>query len=274
MNIAVDIGNTCLKFGVFAPDKENELVGHWMMPTDETGWVNGTFLKNMTCVGMLTNKITPSDKWAPGMENPYPDPLTWKIAQTGSFPLKKFKTEILALRPKDVFKTVQRRQIPLKRDVDAPEQVGIDRLLAAYSAVKKYGDAPMLVVDVGTAITVDVVQNQTFCGGAILPGLTALSEAYPRISAKLPHIGHDAMIKIGLNYPGGNTKSAVFNGIYWGTIGAIRQFYQMYPHQERALLILTGGDAKFFLPALTQMVPKGHLLHHDTLVLEGINLIP
>ena len=256
MNIAVDIGNTCVKFGVFPPDRESEIVGQWTMPSDELG------------------KINPLETWAPEMENLHPDPLIWRIAQTGKFPLKKFKEKILALRPKDTFKTVMRKQIPIKRDVDAPDQVGIDRLLAAYAAVKRYGDAPMLVVDVGTAITVDVVQNQAFYGGAILPGLAALSETYPRISAKLPRLGPDAAIKIGLNYPGGNTKSAVFNGIYWGTIGAIRQFYEMHPQKKDALLILTGGDAQFFLQGLTQMIPAGRILHHDTLVLEGINQIP
>jgi len=256
MNIAVDIGNTCVKFGVFSPDKENEIVGYWRMLSNETSWGK------------------PLETWARKLAKPYPAPLTWRIAQTGKFPLKKFKTEILAIRPKDTFKTVMRRQIPIKRDVDAPEQVGIDRLLAAYAAVKKYGDAPMLVVDVGTAITVDVVQNQTFCGGAILPGLAALAETYPRISAKLPRIGPDAAIKIGLNYPGGNTKSAVFNGIYWGTCGAIRHFYVMHPQKGDTLLILTGGDAQFFLLGLSAMIPGGRILHHDTLVLEGINLIP
>jgi type III pantothenate kinase len=273
MNIAVDIGNTCLKFGVFAPDRNNEMVGHWRLPTNETGWINEVFLKNMTCVGFLTNKVNPPGQWAPGMESPYSAPLTWRIAQTGTFPLKQFKAEMLALRPKDTFKTITRKQIPIERDVESPEQVGIDRLLAAYSAVQKYGDAPMVVVDVGSAITVDVIQNQTFCGGAILPGLTALSETYPRISAKLPRLGYDAMLKIGLEYPAGNTKSAVFNGIYWGTAGAIRHFYMMHPQKENVLLILTGGDAEFFLPALSVMIPAGHVLPHDTLVLEGINLI-
>jgi type III pantothenate kinase len=272
MNIAVDIGNTSIKFGVFSPDGGDEMVGHWRMPTDETGWINKVFLKTMTCLGMLTNKVTPLSPWAPGMADLYPEPLTWRIAQTGTFPLQQFKKEILELRPDDQFKTLTRKKIALKIDVDAPEKVGIDRLLAAFSAVKKYRDAPMLVVDVGSAITADVIENQTFCGGAILPGLTALSETFPRISAKLPKIGHDAITKTELVYPGGDTKSAVFNGIYWGTIGAIRQFYAMSPEKEDTLLILTGGDAAFFLPGLSRMIPAGRIIHHDTLVLEGINL--
>lgn len=273
MNIAVDIGNTCLKFGVFSPDKENKLVGFWRLPSGDTGWVNEVFLKNMTRFGMLTNRINPPGQWAPGLENLYPVPLAWRIAQTGQFPLKKFKTTILAIRPKDTFKTVLWRQIPIKRNVDAPEQVGIDRLLAACAAVQRYGNAPMLVVDAGTAITVDVVRDGTFCGGAILPGLTALSETYPRMSAKLPCIGPDTTLKIEQGYPGGNTKSAVFNGIFWGTVGAIRQFYDMHPLKKEALLILTGGDAEFLLQGLTRVIPSERILHHDTLVLEGVNLI-
>jgi len=273
MNVAVDIGNSTMKFGVFDPERGNAMVGHWRMPSGETGWINKVFLSTMTCLGMLTNKINPPGKRAAGMEHIYPESLTWRIAQTGRFPLQKFKTEILALRPKDTFKTVTRKQIPIKKAVDSPETVGIDRLLAAFAAVKTYGDANMLVVDAGTAITVDVVQNRTFCGGAILPGLAAQSEIYPQISENLPLISvSDSFLTSSPVYPGRNTKEAIHNGLYWGAIGAIRQFYETFClKRDKVLLILTGGDSKYLLPGLSQVIPPQRIKLHDILVLEGIN---
>jgi type III pantothenate kinase len=273
MNIAVDIGNTCLKFGVFSPEQADEMVGFWRLPTDDTGWINERFVRNMTCEVFLTFKTgSLSKKKKEGAADTYPEPLHWRVAPTGNFPWQKLKKEILALRPKDTFKTITRKKIPLKVDVDSPEKVGLDRLLAAFAAVKKYGDAPMLVVDMGTAITADVVRNQTFCGGAIFPGLDALADTYPRISAKLPRIPYDAALSVGLDFPAGNTKGAVFSGIYWGTVGAIRQFYTMCSDRHETLLILTGGNAKIFLSGLSPMIPAERIRHHEALVLEGINL--
>ena len=246
MNIAVDIGNTCIKCDILLPSGKSEI--HALcIPLRE-----GIF-------GELTAGLSA--------------PITWRIAQTGSFPWQELKADILNIRSQDKFKIVTRQYIPLKIDVDAPQKVGIDRLLAAFAATERYGDLPMLVVDAGSAITVDVVQDRTFCGGAILPGLFAQSEIYPKISAKLPLLTTtDLFSETRPVYPGRNTKEAIRNGIYWGTIGAIRQFYDMFfPKEKDALLILTGGDAEYLLPGLSHSISTQQIKHHHALVLEGIN---
>jgi pantothenate kinase type III len=272
MNILVDIGNSYLKCGIFSPSGGGELS---FLPLPSRGTrISKSFLRDLLRWGRITNEI---DLLAPrnlvATAEVYPPPITWRIAQTGKFPWQVIQTEILKIRPQDEFEIMTHEQVPIKTDVDSPEKVGIDRLLAAYAATKKYGDTPMLIVDAGTAITVDVVQNQTFCGGAILPGFTAQSEAYPKISPRLPRIAQDTMLTTELKFPGRNTKEAIENGLYWGTIGAIRQFYEMCPHKDDTLLILTGGDAKFFLEGLSREVPPWQIVHHyNALVLEGINL--
>jgi type III pantothenate kinase len=210
-----------------------------------------------------------------------PTPLTWWIAQTGNFSWQKLKAEILKVRPHDKFKIITRQHIPIKVDVEFPDKVGIDRLLAAFAAVKHHGDSPMLIVDAGTAITVDVVQNQTFYGGAILPGLVAQSKVYPKISEKLPCISipeyvwsEDGLVpNKTVVYPGKNTEDAIRSGLYWGTIGAIRQFYEMSFSQEKDVpLILAGGDAQYLQPGLAQFIPSQRIEYwSDTLVLEGIH---
>jgi len=246
MNIAVDIGNTCVKCFLLLSSGESE-VHALHIPLRE---------------GIL-RELTAG----------FPEPITWRIAQTGSLSWQEIKAEVCKVRPYDRFKVVARQHIPLKIDVDAPQRIGIDRLLAAFAAVEKYGDVPMLVVDAGSAITVDVVLNRTFCGGAILPGLFAQSGIYPKISNKLPLLTlADLFSTARPVYPGRNTKDALRNGIYWGTVGAIRQFYDMFcPQTKDALLILTGGDAEYLLPGFAHVIPPSQIEHHAALVLEGIN---
>ena len=246
MNIAVDIGNTRLKCGFFPHNGVAEV--HFL-------------------------RIPPNKEEFDKLMAAYPQPLTWWIAQTGGFHWRSLKAAILNARSLDKFEIMTRRQIPLKTDVDLPQKVGIDRLLAALAATGKYGDTPMLLVDAGSAITVDVVQHRTFCGGAILPGIVAAAKVLPQISEKLPLVSiSDRCSAVRPAYPGKNTKDAIHNGIYWGTIGAIRQFYEMFaPRTKR--LILTGGNARYLLPGLSQVISSCRIMHHDTLVLEGINLL-
>jgi len=267
-NVAVDIGNTRLKCGILSPNGEGEVNFVPLPPKGER--LSECALRQL----FWWESLSDADVLT---EDVYPEPLTWRIAQTGSFTWQELKAEVLKVRPRDKFKVVTRQHVPLKIDVDSPQKVGIDRLLAAFAAVKKYGDVPMLIVDAGSALTVDVVQDQTFCGGALLPGLVAQSESYPKISAKLPTVSiPDPFLTTRPVYPGRNTQDAIHNGLYWGTTGAIRQFYAMFfsnnSKKRTALLILTGGDADYLRPGLTQVIPFRRIKHHDALVLEGINL--
>jgi len=263
MNISVDIGNSNLKCGIFLPGGECEVHGLS---------VDGLFdmeklYRNLLCWDVLPARTLTADA--------YPDPITWWIAQTGSFPWQKLQVAIRRLRPQDKYTRVTRRQIPIKVAVNSPDKVGVDRLLAAFAATEQYGDSPMLVIDAGSAITVDIVQNRTFCGGAILPGLDTLSKTYPIISDKLPtvpipHFPDCTKVPPPV-FPGKSTEDAVHCGLYWGTIGAIMQFCGMFFRRtEDVRLILAGGDSQYLLPEIAKIIPSQQIKHHRNLVLEGI----
>ncbi len=128
-------------------------------------------------------------------------------------------------------------------DVAAPEQVGNDRLATAAGAYLAYG-GPLLVVDVGTAITTCVVTaDGRYLGGAIAPGpavaLTALvaqTEQLPEIPLTPP----DAPI-------GDTTVTAMQAGLVWGYAGLIDRLIEMgrqgMGSETAPVIYLTGGAA-------------------------------
>ena len=281
MNIALDIGNTCLKRFVVFPNGTTSYAS-WCIPTEKSGlhsFVKATLLSCGVQTSFASAGRLPlnGDACRPS--------ITWWIAQTGNLDGRKLQAAIFEERPKDQFQFLTHQDILIKQNVDAPEKVGIDRLLAAFSAVNLHGGKPMLIVDSGTAITVDLVCDQTFHGGAILPGLSIQSQVYPAISPKLPLVSLYKTPKIQENpapwanacdfalpaFPGKNSEDAIKNGLYWGTVGAIAHFFDWMQGQwENLRLILTGGDAECLLSGLSVALPPEQIEHRPTLVSEGI----
>ncbi|MFB2539153.1 MULTISPECIES: type III pantothenate kinase [unclassified Acinetobacter] len=130
---------------------------------------------------------------------------------------------------------------------DNPKQLGIDRwlqVLAMTRLPKKY-----CIVGCGTALTIDLLDHNQHLGGYILPSLYLQRDALTQGTKgiKIPAQAFD-----NLN-TGRNTSDAVHHGILLNLLGAIQ--YVMQAHQDYQL-ILTGGDAKVFLPFLQQYQPK------------------
>ncbi|MDR0608831.1 MAG: type III pantothenate kinase, partial [Planctomycetaceae bacterium] len=225
--IVVDLGNTRAKFGFFqngycanaVPVPDSVLAVDYSDFLDSSGWD--------TVIDWLDNPDKPERKH---------ERETWSIARTGNFPWNELQTKLLQHRPHDQFHEISYHDIPIPIDVDYPVKVGLDRLLAVYASycwrtfhavqfdLEK--ETRILVVDAGSAITVDLLAGEGyFAGGAILPGLNAMAESLTKISTRLPRISTDD-ISFAV-YPGKNTEEALAAGIYWGAIGAIRQFHQL-----------------------------------------------
>lgn len=123
------------------------------------------------------------------------------------------------------------------------ETMGIDRIMACEAVDEG------VVVDAGSAITVDIVRGGVFEGGFIYPGIAALQSLYPAISVKLEHsfnfgVQLDKMPK--------NTPDA----ISYGALGLLAREVAGY-----ALPVyLTGGDAKKLLPLFSEAVMAPNLL--------------
>lgn len=154
--------------------------------------------------------------------------------------------------------------------VPQPEEVGADRLVNAVAAFHHYG-GPLLVLDFGTATTVDAVSAAgDYLGGAIAPGVAISIEALVTRTAKLPRI---EMAKPASPI-GDSTLEAMRSGIYYGTLGATRELCRRLARalEERdgraPKLIATGGLSRW----LEQEDLGIHAVLPD-LTLEGLRLI-
>jgi type III pantothenate kinase len=107
--------------------------------------------------------------------------------------------------------------LPMELAVDHPEEVGTDRIANAVAGRERFG-APVLVVDSGTAATIDVVGPEgSYRGGVILPGPEIAAEALSRRTAALPLVTLDRPARV----IGANTVACMRSGLFHGFLGAI-----------------------------------------------------
>jgi type III pantothenate kinase len=158
--------------------------------------------------------------------------------------------------------------------VEAPERVGIDRLMGALAVNRlRQRNRPAIVIDVGTAITVDLVSAEgAFEGGAVLPGITMSAQALHEETDALPSIRLESLVEPPPPV-GKSTREAMEAGVLWGAVGALRELIRRMaaecsvpPH-----VYLTGGTSS----AVASLLGSNHLdvLHVPELVLAGIALV-
>lgn len=159
--------------------------------------------------------------------------------------------------------------LPLAVALDEPHRVGIDRLASAAAAgIVKPAGKGAIVVDCGTATTVDIVSpDGAFLGGAILPGPALMARALAEGTSRLPEV---AALDHGPPpaMPGRSTQAAIAAGIGWGIRGAVARLVAEARKVagDDAALILTGGSAGLVRDALPGAVEL------PDLVLAGIAL--
>ncbi len=158
-----------------------------------------------------------------------------------------------------------RRDVPFGLDirVERPEEVGDDRLAHALAAFDRVRGA-VVVVDVGTAVTVDAVApDGAFLGGAIMPGTRIAADALARWTALLPEIDLSGTVRV----PGKSTEEAMRLGLLHGAAGAIDRLIEETREAlgVEAPVLGTGGGAARIAP-LTKHVKE----IEPALTLEGL----
>ena len=139
-----------------------------------------------------------------------------------------------------------------------PEMLGIDRWLAVVAAYQRYL-GPVLVVDAGSAITIDLIGPQgVHLGGYISPGLRLMREALWQGTAK---VQVDRVESLNMLVPGTCTQDAVNRGCLLAVVATIEKLASQYP----ASIVITGGDATVVAEALSLTSD-----HVPELVLDGL----
>jgi len=156
--------------------------------------------------------------------------------------------------------------LPVKIDYDTPETLGKDRIAAAVGAAAIYPGLPVLVIDVGTAITFDLIsEDASFKGGNISPGLYMRFKALNSYTDDLPLVGSSDNIPI----MGRTTSEAIQSGVQLGIAYEIDAYINALVNKFNGLrVILTGGDAPLFVKNL-----KNTIFVVPDLVIDGLNLI-
>lgn len=137
--------------------------------------------------------------------------------------------------------------LPIAIDYNPPGSLGADRIAAAVGARVVCPDRMALVVDIGTAVTYDVVTaDGRFAGGNIVPGMKMRLDALNRYTARLPLL--DVPDEVTPDEPlfGTDTPSAMIRGALFGIAGAIAYYASRLP--ASTAVILTGGNARLVEP--------------------------
>lgn len=139
-----------------------------------------------------------------------------------------------------------------------PEKLGVDRWLAMLACQLLYPAQNVLIVDAGTAVTVDWLTGEGRHGGGwIIPGLKTQQQAVVSNTAKV----FNADSFFGRLEAGTDTIACLQNGCLASILGAIRLGWQQSAAQS---LILTGGDSKYLKPYLLDLpiVVEPSLIFH------------
>ena len=157
--------------------------------------------------------------------------------------------------------------LPIKIAIDAPEQVGADRIANAVAAFSKYG-GECIVVDFGTATNFDIVNlGGDYIGGVLLPGPETSMAELARKAAQLHLVDIEPPKKV----IGRTTTEALMSGLFFGTVGQVDYIVERIIDEaefNKPTVIATGGLAEKFVS-----YSKFIRFTEPDLTLEGLRIV-
>jgi len=249
MLLAIDIGNTNIVIGCI---RDDEILFKARIATDQvrTSDQYGVEIKNMLeAFGVTKDDI--SDCIISSVVPP-----VFNSVRTGV--IKVIGKEPMVVGPG--LKT------GINIHVDVPSQVGSDRIVVSAAALAEY-QAPLILMDLGTATTMDVLEPENvYCGGIIAPGVKISLNALTSRTAQLPGISLEKPRQV----IGTNTVDCMLSGMMYGHAAMIDGIVERMEEElgHSCTLIATGGMAQFIAPLCKRKI----ILEKD-LMLKGLNLI-
>ena len=236
MNLVIDIGNSFTKYAIF---DNRQLV--YFDATESAIFV--TQIKQLF--------------------EAYPKIQRALISAVG--PLQNKEKEIMALFCK-VHVLSHESKMPFKNSYASPSTLGMDRIALATSAFYQYPRTNVLVIDMGTCVTYDFVNDAgEYRGGAISPGLHMRYSAMHQQTDKLPLLEPEDLLDFVGNSTASSMHSGVINGLTLELDGVISQYHARF---QDLTVILTGGDSQFFVKRL-----KNSIFANSKFLVEGLNYL-
>ncbi|MFV0564398.1 MAG: type III pantothenate kinase [Flavobacteriaceae bacterium] len=236
MNLILDIGNSFAKLAVY----------------------NGDSL-------VLCNRVNKTDllQQAKQLKVQFPLVKSAIIASVGGVAVSDLETL------KTMFNLLELNalvKLPFKNLYETPSTLGVDRIALVSAAATQYPGKNVLVIDAGTCVTFDFINNEAvYLGGAISPGLQMRYKALNTFTEKLPLLNQSHPE----GFIGTSTNTSIHVGVVLGMAheleGVIRRYKEEYKHLT---VILTGGDANFLSEQL-----KSSIFVNSNFLLEGLNFI-
>ena len=234
MILAIDVGNTRIKCALF---EQNTILGTFVSYKKE-------FQKNIENILNSNKNIT-----------------NLIVASVGTIE----KADFLAYENQVKVHFVSNNSIfPFENLYQTPKTLGTDRLVLATGAVIRFPGQNRLVIDAGTCVTYDFINDKNqYLGGAISPGIRLRYQSLHNYTAKLPLLS----IQEPDNFIGNSTENSIHSGIINGLTNEIDGFIDQYKQQySNFIIILTGGDAEFLAKRL-----KNTIFANPNFLLESLN---
>ena len=235
MNLVIDVGNTRTKLAVF---KNSKLIHNESINMEI--FVNTTLelIKKFECRNAI-------------------------ISSVGC--LKKSELIVLQTKVKLIelnFTT----KTPFKNKYSTPKTLGVDRIALVAAAFLKFPKQNVLIIDAGTCITYDYLNNEgCYYGGAISPGINMRYKSLNKFTNRLPLLEPEYINKI----IGDSSENAIHIGVVHGVISEIDSFINLYKEKNNDLtVVLTGGDTNFLANKL-----KNGIFANPFFLMEGLNTI-
>ncbi len=223
MILAVDIGNTNIKIGLFS---QGEMIKSFKMSTD----VKRTSDEYVALLLQLLSHSRIDEKEVSGA-------ILSSVIPQLDYTFTNVITYCFGVKPLMVGVGIK---TGLAIKYDFPRELGSDRIVTCVAAEKRYG-APFILVDFGTATTFNVVnRSREFIGGCITLGLKATAESLALSTSKLPRVELETPSKVVAQ----STGKAIQSGVIYGTVGQVKYVIDRIKKEtglSDAKIIATGG---------------------------------
>lgn len=250
MLLAVDIGNTNIVFGCV--NENDEIVIFERISTNH----NATAAEYAS---LIKNILEMNDFRCSDIDDAVMSSVVPSVTNTVKEAIKKlFRVDVMIAGPG--VKT------GLNILIDNPKQLGSDQAVDAVAAINSY-PVPLIIIDMGTATTVSVVdKNKNYLGGMIITGMGVATDALIKRTAQLPKIDFE----LPPNIIGRNTIDCMKSGVLYSNACALDGIIQRIEEElgEPCTAIATGGLASIVVPLC-----RKNIIVDPDLLIKGLTII-